>query len=226
MIRRLFLPGLLDTGTVCGRLMAIRDGFVNLFVVSAPGGLVCFDAGFRQARVARGFQSLGLNPRDVAAVFLTHSHWDHAVGAGLFPNAEVFIGEHEPPSLSMKLKRLERPRPWKRVRDEQTVNAAGLSARVLHTPGHTAGSVSYLVENRFLFSGDAFRLRRGEAVPFLRCFSRDMPAMIRSIQKLASIEGIEWLLTGHSGAAGDPAKAFRRWRETATEPPRREAHGP
>jgi glyoxylase-like metal-dependent hydrolase (beta-lactamase superfamily II) len=200
--------------------MAIRDGIVNFYVVRAPEGLVCFDAGFRRASAAGGFDSLGLDPGDVLAVFLTHSHWDHARCAGLYPNAEVFLGEQE--TRPFFLNRAERPHPWKRVRDEQLVNAAGLLTRVVGTPGHTRGSVSYVVDNRYLFTGDALRLRHGEVAPFPRCFSRDRPAMIRSIQRLARLEGIEFLLTGHTGATGDPAGAFRRWRGAAVGPGKQE----
>ena len=98
MIRRLFFPGLLDTGPVFGPVQAIRDGFMNLYVLKAEGGLICFDAGWRSATVSSGFEALGLNLRDVVAVFLTHLHWDHARSVGLFRNAEVFVGKHELPA--------------------------------------------------------------------------------------------------------------------------------
>ena len=63
MIRHLFFPGLLDTGPVFGPVQAVRDGFMNLYVLKATGGLVCFDAGWRSATIARGFEALGWNPR-------------------------------------------------------------------------------------------------------------------------------------------------------------------
>ena len=216
MIRRMFFPGILDTGLVCDRLFAIRDGIVNMYIVSAPKGLVCFDAGFRRACVTRGFKTLELEPKKVAAVFLTHSHWDHARGVRLFPDSEAYMGELEHPSRL--LNPLQSTRPWTKLSDGQTVEAAGLSVRVVSTPGHTAGSVSYVVENRLLFTGDTLRLRRGEVLPFLRCFNSDGQAMVQSIESLAGLKGIEWLLTGHTGATRDVAAAFRRWRGTSIAP--------
>src|SRR6266571_888062 len=157
MIRRLFFPGLLNTGPVCDRLLAVRDGFVNLYVLHGPDGIVCIDAGWRPAGVTLGFETLGLDTRDVSAIFLTHGHWDHARCLRLYPNAEVFVGEHEDVS---SLARWRNPtQSLVALRDGQIVTAAGLTVRSIRTPGHTPGSVSYLVGERLLFVGDTLRLR-------------------------------------------------------------------
>jgi glyoxylase-like metal-dependent hydrolase (beta-lactamase superfamily II) len=215
MIRRLFFPGLLDTGLVFGPVQAVRDGFMNLYVLKAAGGLVCFDAGWRSATVSSGFEALGLNLRDVAAVFLTHLHWDHARSAGLFRNAEVFVGKHEIPAQVPKW--LKPVKGLTGVTEGQMLTVAGISVRVLETPGHTSGSVSYLADERFLFSGDVIRLRHGEAFPFPFWFNRDSRALARSVRKLAGLNGIECLLTAHNGFTADVAHAFRRWREPTAD---------
>jgi glyoxylase-like metal-dependent hydrolase (beta-lactamase superfamily II) len=101
------------------------------------------------------------------------------------------------------------------VRDGQTLDVAGATVKVIGTPGHTPGSVSYLLEGRFLFTGDTLRLRRGEVLPFLPCFNSDQRALDRSIRRLARLDGTEWLMTAHSGATGNWDKAFRRWREAS-----------
>lgn len=215
MIRRLFFPGLLDTGPACGPVRAIRDGFMNLYVLKAADGLVCFDAGWRPAMVARGFEALGLNPQDVVAVFLTHLHWDHARSVGLFRNAEVFVGKHEVPAQAPKW--LKPVRGLTGVTEGQMQKAAGISVQVVETPGHTSGSVSYLAGDRFLFCGDVIRLRQGEVFPFPFWFNRDSRALAQSVRKLAGLNGIECLLTAHTGFTADPAHAFRRWRELAAD---------
>jgi glyoxylase-like metal-dependent hydrolase (beta-lactamase superfamily II) len=215
MIRSFLFPGLLDTGPVCGPILTIRDGFMNLYVLKAAGGLVCFDAGWRPAMAARGFGALGLNPRDVVAVFLTHLHWDHARSTSFFHNAEVFVGKHEIPAKVPKwLKPVKR---LTSVTEGQRLTAAGISVRVLETPGHTPGSVSYLAGERFLFSGDVIRLRQGEAFPFPFWFNRDSRALAQSVRKLAGLNGIECLMTAHNGFTTDVAHAFRHWREPAVD---------
>jgi glyoxylase-like metal-dependent hydrolase (beta-lactamase superfamily II) len=203
MIREWVLPGLLETGPVESRIMAIQDGLVNFYVARGPEGLVCVDAGWRPHCVEHGFKKMGLDMRDVAAVFLSHTHWDHARCADLYPNAQVFMGGGEVTGSSRA-----------RVQDKQLVTAAGLAVRVIETPGHTPDSVCYLVDGRFLFTGDALRLRRGRVVPFPSKFNHDQAAAKASLGKLARIQGIECLLTGHSGATRDVEAAFRDWRES------------
>ena len=204
MIRQWLMPGLLETGTAGDGVLAIRDAMVNLFVVRGPAGLVCVDAGFRRAAVARGFSRLGLDRTQVAAVFLTHTHWDHARGAAMFPNARVHVGEAELPFAN------KTPLP-QRLRGGQVVSAAGLAVRVVATPGHTLGSVSYVVNERLLFTGDALRLQRGRVVP--NWLARDRELMKQSIRTLAGIENVECLLTGHTGLACDVKEAFREFRK-------------
>jgi glyoxylase-like metal-dependent hydrolase (beta-lactamase superfamily II) len=204
MIRDWILPGLLDTGPVGDQILAIRDAIVNFFVVKGAEGLVCVDAGWRPRCVRHGFAVLGLDMRDVAAVFLTHKHWDHARCCDLYPAAQVFAsGETDRLNTENRA----------RVHDGQVVTAAGLSVRTVETPGHTLDSVCYVVNDRFLFTGDAFRLRRGKVVPFPSTLNRDREAANCSLRKLAQIRGVECLLTAHSGTTTDVEAAFMDWHE-------------
>jgi len=209
MICKLLCPGLLDTGPVDDGLWAILDGFVNYFVVEAPAGLICIDTGWRAGRLLRGFKRIGLDTRNVAAVFLTHLHWDHASCAGMFPGAELFVGEGEIPSRIMK-RRLSNL-SLITVADGKSVTVAGTTVQGINTPGHTCGSMSYLVEGRRLFTGDTIRLSHGRALPFLACFNHDGEALERSIRALARVRGTECLLMSHSGLCRDFEGAFDRW---------------
>jgi len=224
MIGKLLLPGLLDTGRVCDRLVAVRDGLMDFYVVEAPAGLICIDAGWCATRILRAFRALGLAAQDVAAVLLTHLHWDHARCWALYPDAQVFVGECEVPSPFAR--QAETPRPWVRVRGGRTIAVAGLPVEVIDTPGHTAGSLSYVVDGRLLFTGDTLRLQRGRVLPFLSCLNQDNGALANSIRKLSGIDGVERLLTAHSGTARDLARAFSLWRECPTTPSRQEGDGP
>lgn len=206
MICKLLCPGLLSTGLVDDGLWAISDGFVNYYVVEAPTGLICVDAGWRAGRLLREFKSVGLDTRNVAAVFFTHLHWDHALTAGMFPGAELFIGAGEIPSAFIK--RRFSNLSLTTVAEGQSVRVAGATVQGIHTPGHTCGSMSYLVEGRWLFTGDTIRLSHGRALPFLACFNRDGKALERSIRVLAQIGAAECVLTSHSGLCRDLKGAF------------------
>ncbi len=99
------------------------------------------------------------------AILLTHGHFDH-IGA-----AEKLRERYQIPILAHKRERevLENPdlnlTKWygagytltadRYLRDGEVLELAGFEIKVLHTPGHTIGSVSYyLPEEAALFSGD------------------------------------------------------------------------
>lgn len=192
MSRDWVLPGLLETGAVNDRIMAVRDGLVNFFVVRGTDGLVCIDAGWRPQSITTGFEKLGLRIDDVAAVFLTHAHWDHARCADLYPNAHVYPADQEI-GVAREI--------------------AGLTIQSIATPGHTDDSASYLVDGKYLFTGDAIFMRKGRAHLFPSKHNRDQDAARESIRKLARLRVIECVLTAHTGAAFDADEAFRNWRD-------------
>lgn len=189
--------------------MAVRDGMVNFYILKAPDGLVCIDSGWRPASVNHGFEILGQNINDVAAVFATHLHWDHTRCLSLFAHAEIYVGNRE--LTPFYLRRHIDAQHLKRVNGDQSVSAAGITVRVIDTPGHTSGAVSYVIDNRLLFTGDTLRLKRGKVLPFLPWFNQNNKVLNESIRKLAGLKGIECLLTAHNGISREPQEAFAQW---------------
>ena len=106
--------------------------------------------------------------RTIAAILLTHGHFDHigAVRALMTPETELVIHVQDAPMLSNPQENasflmgapVTAPEATKLVHEGDTVTAAGLTFTVLHTPGHTAGSVCYQIGEK-LFTGDALPLR-------------------------------------------------------------------
>jgi hydroxyacylglutathione hydrolase len=107
------------------------------------------------------------------------------------------------------------PRPARTysLLDDGDVIAAGTTrVQAIATPGHTPGSMSFLVDGRLLFSGDTLVLRNGLANPFYCPLNMDMAALKRSVRKLAVLQGIDLLCTAHSGCTRDYGNAMRLWR--------------
>jgi N-acyl homoserine lactone hydrolase len=138
--------------------------------------------------VADGLRSVGVDPRTVRDVLLTHAHWDHAGGVRDLPNAVVRMSKEEllwiwpmhryisggtmPHHMESALKRV-RPIIFDGppiLRFEASADLFG-DGSVIAVPlfGHTPGSTGYLLRTRggkrVLLIGDAAWAYRGVEKP-------------------------------------------------------------
>ena len=123
----------------------------NTYIVENGGHCVIIDAGYAPETILRF-----LNDHDLTAdaILLTHGHFDH-VGAvrelAVELECPVYLHEKE---LSMPPMMTAGPLYYTHTYGEgDRLQLAGISFRVLHTPGHTPGSVCLIAANH-LFSGD------------------------------------------------------------------------
>ena len=100
-----------------------------------------------------------------AAIFLTHGHFDHIYKANElkgYINVPIYACEKETTLLADP--NLNRSKIWAEamsvkpditVKDGERISVAGFDIKVLHTPGHTAGSCCYYIEDEaVLIAGD------------------------------------------------------------------------
>lgn len=218
------------------------DGVVcNVYIITEPGGLTIIDAGMPGAhkRILAAIHDLGYALSDVRRILLTHQHVDHIGGlAALTQSARAETWASAADALAIEGKaRREAPHgplglvfrtvlfPGLRLaRITHTAHAddtiptleAEGGLRVVETPGHTMGHLSfYLPGRRLLFAGDAARSERGRILPPPAMVTYDMRRALASFRALADLE-IEALLPGHG--APITTEAQQRMREqVATE---------
>ncbi|HPY94993.1 MAG TPA: MBL fold metallo-hydrolase [Clostridia bacterium] len=102
-----------------------------------------------------------LGGRQVAAVLLTHGHFDHTGALGAFAEAPIYIHQMDSVMLedshysfgSLAGDERQRPQATDYFKEGQQLSLAGMDIQVLHTPGHTRGSVC-LKMGEDLFTGD------------------------------------------------------------------------
>ena len=155
---------------------------------------VVIDPGYEPDTVLFEAKKLG---KDIAAILLTHGHFDH-VGAVKDLVAEtgcpVYLCAED---LSMPPQMTAGTLYYTNTYAEgDFVEASGLSFKVLHTPGHTPGSVCLMCENA-IFSGDT--LFWGS------CGRTDLPGgnwatILVSLRRLANLSGDYDVYPGHGSA--------------------------
>jgi glyoxylase-like metal-dependent hydrolase (beta-lactamase superfamily II) len=172
----------------------------------------------RIAKKIRKRVSLG----EVSLVINTHAHVDHCGGNAFFREAEVLAHRREAEEMvrgslydTCRLRGEKIPRRVDRILAEGDVIELGnLSLKVLHTPGHTPGSICLLEEEkRILFSGDTLFSGGGFGRVDLGGSSEEM---IQSLRRLAAID-FDLLLPGHGGVAKNGKEQAKSALENALE---------
>lgn len=179
----------------------------NSYLVWEDGAdrAVLVDAGMNTELILDFIRKEGLS---LEAVLLTHGHPDHLVGAADVAGAtgadvylhslEIKVVEMMPEMIlaMLGIDELKTPDEFKPLEDGQVLEFAGLTIRVLHTPGHSPGSVSFLIDEA-LFDGDlVFRGSIGRTdFP-----GGDFEALIRSVKEKVFVLPPETkLYPGHMG---------------------------
>lgn len=176
-----------------------------LLVDEATGAAAVVDPGWYGDAIKNALKAANA---DLQYILLTHGHFDHISGVyGLKKDtgARVIIHEMDgecllDPNKSLAAGNLpENPKPTQAdisVVDGDVISLGESRIKVMHTPGHTPGSVCYILENeRVILSGDTLFCRTVGRTDFLGGSTADMDA---SIRRLIALDGDYRVLPGHN----------------------------
>ncbi|MBN1311629.1 MAG: MBL fold metallo-hydrolase [Anaerolineae bacterium] len=208
------------TGQVAENVYAVQDRDVNMFFYTNGKHTIAVDAAYSADTIRAELTQLPIDPSSVTHLFLTHTDIDHVGGLELFANAHIYLSEAEEQMINGATARFlgiyhnsKLSRAYVLLNDGDIIYAGDIKVQVVATPGHTPGSMSLLINDSVLFAGDTLVYRNNQAQPFYRLFNMDTDAQIKSIKKLAALQGIELLCTGHTGCTKDDDQVMKYWQE-------------
>jgi len=208
---------------IADNVYEIKSRAVSMFMFTADEQPICFDTGISEGPIKQAFAELGYKPEHVKYVFLTHTDRDHVGGLKLFKNADVYLSIDEEQMINKTTPRFlgfvhNKPlkKTYRLLKDGDIVEAGQTKIGALATPGHTPGSMSYLVNESILFAGDTLALKEGKVRSFSKQHLRDRIHMdtatqTESIKKLAKLKNISLLVTAHTGFTTDFQSAMSDW---------------
>ena len=146
------------------RSLVVGEVATNCYLVAnkETKETVLIDPGDEAGRIEDAILENGYRP---VAILLTHGHFDHVMAAESLAakyGIEIYALDREKDTLEDPgvnlcgmIGRFEIYHATKYVKEGDTLNLAGFSFRVIHTPGHTPGGCCYYIEEeKALFSGD------------------------------------------------------------------------
>jgi len=199
----------------------------NVFLLTG-NELTLVDTGYRGGtkRILKEVGRLGYCPSDISNIIITHHHADHAgnlTALKLATQSKVithpadapYIDGRLPPPRPAGLRWLSKAVPLRRL---WTATPAAVDMpvndgdqlpildgiKVVHTPGHTPGSIClWLKHQRLIITGDLLANRFRLSLPS-KTFTADMTQEIRSIARLASLD-FDIICFGHGSPLVDKA---------------------
>ena len=208
----------IDSGPIEEGVLAVKSNISNLFIVSSSTEAICIDAGADLNQTREELKKLRIAPESIKAVFLTHSDGDHVAAIKLFSNATIYISADEEQMINGKTARKHIFKnkvsftEYQLLDDGEHIRIGDINIQAIATPGHTPGSMSYRVNDKFLFTGDTLGLKDGKVTLSPSFFNMDEESEKLSIQKIAQLEGVNLVCTSHYGITCDYNSAFEDWR--------------
>lgn len=207
----------IESKNIVDNIFSIKDSFVNFYLIKDSSTYIAVDAGNNLDTVSEELKKLNIDPDKIIALLLTHTDGDHSAAIKLFKNARVYLSDKEEQLLNGKKSRFLffgnkiDAKVYSLIEDQQVINIGNLKIKGILTPGHTYGSMCYLINDIYLFTGDALSLKNGKIDKFNEFSNTDTKTAIHSIANVVQLPGTKYIFTAHHGYTDDYKNAVKDW---------------
>ena len=206
------------------KIITISLGFVNAYLVDSGNGFFLIDTGIKSvwADLEKSLSEYGCVPGKLKMVLITHGDYDHTGNCAVLQDkykTKIAIHEADAPmvekgivpkrktrTLSGKImmffiKRrskkfsFDRFKPDIYLKGGEDLKQYGLEAKVIHLPGHTRGSVVFLMKDGELFGGDTLG-KRGKKKAHISKFIENMKEIKESVKSIKALNA-QIIYPGH-----------------------------
>lgn len=219
----------LNTGYIDEYVASLREWVANIFFYTKNGITIMIDAGYNYDRLEEKMSWLNLNPKEIEHILITHQDTDH-MGAVekdselLFKSATLYIGEIENRYLIgesrrrvfhglYKLPKVKTDNKKVLLKDEQVFYIHDIKIESILVPGHTWGHMVFLIDDKYLFTGDTIWFGADGGYSFLSTLAEDNNLSVQSLARLEQIIKAKQrdikVITGHTGYSDDLDFAFK-----------------
>ena len=241
--KEIFKP--LNTGWIDENVACVREWVANIFFYRKGETTIMIDAGYNYDRLAEKMGWLEIDAKSIRHILITHQDTDHvgvveADGLGLFKKAKLYIGEIENRYLTGEVRRRVMHRLYKLpqvtinnkkqlLKDGETFKIGDIKIHAFLVPGHTWGHMVYLIDDKYLFTGDTIWFGADGGYSFISALAESNKLAVRSLgileQKLKKMCVKPLFITGHTGFTDNFEFAFAH-KEKLCSPFKKKVHDP
>ena len=241
--KEIFKP--LNTGWIDENVACVREWVANIFFYRRGETTIMIDAGYNYDRLAEKMGWLEIDAKSIRHILITHQDTDHvgaveADGLGLFKKAKLYIGEIENRYLTGEVRRRVMHRLYKLpqvtinnkkqlLKDGETFKIGNIKIHAFLVPGHTWGHMVYLIDDKYLFTGDTIWFGADGGYSFISALAESNKLAVRSLgileQKLKKMCVKPLFITGHTGFTDNFEFAFAH-KEKLCSPFKKKVHDP
>ena len=241
--KEIFKP--LGTGWIDENVASVREWVANIFFYRKGETTIMIDAGYNYDRLEEKMGWLGINPKSIKHILITHQDTDH-VGAveadsqGLFKKAKLYISEVENRYLTgevprkviyhmYKLPQVTINNRKQLLKDGETFRIDDIKIKCFLVPGHTWGHMVYLIDDKYLFTGDTIWFGADGGYSFISTLAEDNKLAVKSLsileKRLQKLGIHPVVITGHTGWTDNFEFAFAH-KDKLCSPFRKRVHDP